>query len=120
MLLPAVQVKGDRADRGGRPEAGDVVRLEFLAAGTASRRVPGGGGAFERAAAAGGASAGRVSGAAGRQSLGCRAQYCHRRGLPLPATRPDCGPDVLASTDIAGEAQSSLPFDLVRIQRTER
>ena len=41
--------------------------------------------------------------------------------LPLPATCPDCGADVLASADIEGEAQQpQLPFNPLWIRRTER
>ena len=40
--------------------------------------------------------------------------------LPLPAVCPDCGADVLASADIKGKAQPRLPFDPLRIRRTER
>ena len=40
--------------------------------------------------------------------------------LPLPAVCPDCGADVLASADIKGGAQPRLPFDPLRIRRTER
>ena len=37
--------------------------------------------------------------------LGCQTQFVIDVRLPLPATCPDCGADVLASADIKGEAQ---------------
>ena len=50
--------------------------------------------------------------------LGCQTQFVIDVRLPLPATCPDCGADV--SADIKGEAQPRLPFDPLRIRRTER
>ena len=52
--------------------------------------------------------------------LGCLTQFAIDVRLPLPTTCPDCGADVLASADIKGEAQPRLPFDPLRIRRTER
>ena len=52
--------------------------------------------------------------------LGCLTQFVIDVRLPLPAVCPDCGADVLASADIKGEAQPRLPFDPLRIRRTER
>ena len=54
------------------------------------------------------------------ECLGCQTQFVIDVRLPLPATCPDCGADVLASADIKGEAQPRLPFDPLRIRRTER
>ena len=54
------------------------------------------------------------------ECLGCLMQFVIDVRLPLPATCPDCGADVLASADIKGEAQPRLPFDPLRIRRTER
>ena len=45
------------------------------------------------------------------ECLGCQTQFVIDVRLPLPATCPDCGADVLASADIKGEAQPRLPFD---------
>ena len=39
------------------------------------------------------------------QCLGCQTQFAIDVRLPLPATCPDCGADVLARADIKGEAQ---------------
>ena len=52
------------------------------------------------------------------ECLGCQTQFVIDVRLPLPATCPDCGADV--SADIKGEAQPRLPFDPLRIRRTER
>ena len=52
--------------------------------------------------------------------LGCLTQFAIDVRLPLPATCPDCGADVLASADIKSEAQPRLPFDPLWIRRTER
>ena len=54
------------------------------------------------------------------ECLGCLTQFVIDVRLPLPTTCPDCGADVLASTDIKGEAQPRLPFDPLRIRSTER
>ena len=54
------------------------------------------------------------------ECLGCMTQFAVDVRLPLPAVCPDCGADVLASADIKGGAQPRLPFDLLRIRRTER
>ena len=54
------------------------------------------------------------------QCLGCQTWFAVDVRLPLPAVCPDCGADVLASADIKGEAQPRLPFDRLRIRRTER
>ena len=54
------------------------------------------------------------------ECLGCQTQFVIDVRLPRPATCPDCGADVLASADIKGEAQPRLPFDGLRIRRTER
>ena len=54
------------------------------------------------------------------QCLGCLTQFAIDIRLPLPAVCPDCGADVLASADIKGGAQPRLPFDPLRIRRTER
>ena len=53
------------------------------------------------------------------ECLGCLTQFAIDVRLPLPARCPDCGADVLASADIKGEAQRQLPFDALRIRRTE-
>ena len=54
------------------------------------------------------------------ECLGCLTQFAIDVRLPLPVVCPDCGADVLASADIKGEAQPRLPFDPLRIRRTER
>ena len=54
------------------------------------------------------------------ECLGRQTQFAVDVWLPLPAVCPDCGADVLASADIKGEAQPRLPFDPLRIRRTER
>ena len=54
------------------------------------------------------------------QCPGCLTQFSIDVRLPLPATCPDCGADVLASADITGEAQPQLPFRPLRTRRTER
>ena len=41
------------------------------------------------------------------ECLGCQTQFVIDVRLPLPATCPDCGADVLASADIKGEARRS-------------
>ena len=56
------------------------------------------------------------------ECLGCQTQFAVDMRLPLPATCPDCGNDVLARADIEGpETQRQLlrnPQDLERrIQR---
>ncbi|MYN66251.1 MAG: hypothetical protein F4X11_14670 [Acidobacteria bacterium] len=56
----------------------------------------------------------------GGECMGCQTLCAVDVRLPLPAVCPDCGADVLASADIKGEAQPRLPFDPLRIQRTER
>ena len=90
---------------------GDVLGWLQSAAGTDECRAPGGGGAV---------SARRLLGAhlpavyperwetVAGECLGCRTQFAIDVRLPLPATCPDCGADVLA--DIKGEAQPQLPF----------
>lgn len=52
--------------------------------------------------------------------MGCLTQFAIDARLPLSATCPDCGADVLASADIKGEAQPQLPFNLLRTRRTQR
>ena len=54
------------------------------------------------------------------ECLGCQTQFAIDVRLPLPATCPDCGADVLARADIKDEAQPQLPFDPTRIRRTDR
>ena len=55
------------------------------------------------------------------ECLGCQTQFAIDVRLPLPATCPDCGADVLARADIEGpESQRQLPFDAPRIRRAER
>ena len=54
------------------------------------------------------------------ECLGCQTQFAIDVRLPLPATCPDCGADVLARADIKGEAQPQLPFDPPRTRRTDR
>ena len=55
------------------------------------------------------------------ECLGCLTQFVIDVRLPLPAVCLDCGADVLASADIKSEAQKPrLPFDPLRIRRTER
>ncbi len=49
------------------------------------------------------------------ECLGCLTQFAIDVRLPLPATFPDCGADVLARADIEGPAtQRRLPFDTRR------
>ena len=43
------------------------------------------------------------------ECLGCRAQFAVDVRLPLPATCPDCGADVLARADIEGPAAQRQP-----------
>ena len=51
------------------------------------------------------------------ECLGCQTQFAFDMRLPLPATCPDCGNDVLARADIEGpETQRQLPFDPPRIR----
>ena len=47
------------------------------------------------------------------QCLGCLTQFTIDVRLPLPATCPDCGADVLASADITGEAQPQSAIQTV-------
>ena len=51
------------------------------------------------------------------ECLGCQTQVAVDMRLPLPATCPDYGNDVLARADIEGpETQRQLPFDPPRIR----
>ena len=52
--------------------------------------------------------------------VGCRAQFAIDVRMPLPATCPDCGADVLTCADVEGEAQPRLPFGPARIRGTKR
>ena len=55
------------------------------------------------------------------ECLGCLTQFAIDVRLPLPATCPDCGADVLSRADIEGPGtQRRLPFAPPRIRRTER
>ena len=56
-------------------------------------------------------------GAVSGECLGCRTQFAIDVRMPLPATCPVCGVDVLARADIEGpETQRQLPFDPPRIR----
>ena len=50
------------------------------------------------------------------ECLGCLTQFAIDVRLPLPATCPDCGADVLSRADIEGPGTFAAP----RIRRTER
>ena len=55
------------------------------------------------------------------ECLGCLTQFAIDVRLPLPATCPDCGADVLSRADIEGPGtQRRLPLAAPRIRRTER
>ena len=55
------------------------------------------------------------------ECLGCRTPFAVDVRLPLPATCPDCGADVLARSDIEGPgAQRRLPFDAPQVQKVKR
>ena len=47
------------------------------------------------------------------ECLGCLTQFAIDARLPLPATCPDCGANVLANADITGEAQAQTAIQSV-------
>ncbi len=54
------------------------------------------------------------------ECLGCQTQFAVDVRLPLPATCPDCGADVLARADIEGPAPPGRPpFNALRLRRTK-
>ena len=55
------------------------------------------------------------------ECLGCRTPFAIDIRLPLPATRPDCGADVLARADIEGPAPPRRPaFNAPRVRHSKR
>ena len=54
------------------------------------------------------------------ECLGCQTQFAVDVRLPLPASCPDCGADVLARADIAGpDPPGRPPFNGLRIRRAK-
>ena len=54
------------------------------------------------------------------ECLGCQTQFAVDVRLPLPASCPDCGGDVLARADLeVPEPPGRPPFNALRIRRTE-
>ena len=54
------------------------------------------------------------------ECLGCQMQFAVDVRLPLPASCPDCGADVLARADIEGpDPPGRPPFNALRIRRTK-
>lgn len=55
------------------------------------------------------------------QCVGCRMQFAIDVRLPLPATCPDCGADVLASADIEEPSPPGRPaFNAPRSRHSKR
>ena len=55
------------------------------------------------------------------QCLGCGTPFAIDVRLPLPATCPDCGADVLARADIEGPAPPDRPtFNAPRVRHSKR
>ena len=55
------------------------------------------------------------------ECLGCGTQFAIDVRLPLPATCPDCGANVLARADIEGPSPPGRPpFNALRIRRAKR
>ena len=55
------------------------------------------------------------------ECLGCRTQFAIDVRLPLPATCPDCGADVLARADIEGPSPPGRPaFNAPRVRYSKR
>ena len=55
------------------------------------------------------------------ECLGCMTQFAIDVRLPLPATCPDCGADVLARSDIERPAlPGRLTFNALRIRKAKR
>ena len=110
-VLPAVQMERPRADLGGPLVAGRrrCPRLAGVGGGDGRLRGPGGGDVSGQ----------RLLGAhlpvvhperretmAG-ECLGCLTQFAIDVRLPLPATCPDCGADVLSRADIEGPGHAA-------------
>ena len=54
------------------------------------------------------------------ECLGCQTQFAVDVRLPLPASCPDCGGDVLARADIEGpDPPGRPPFNALRIRRAK-